>query len=435
VPDYRDEPHLSAAMHGLRRSITAAVPAPAAAAVRDRADHRLRVRRTAAAVAAAALVVAVAVGGTTWLRHTAAPPVQPAETSGPAPSATAEPGPRPAPLPEEPVDERIDDPIAEVDWRTATITLSPRAGCPAGAVSFTAVSDIHPNALGPADSYPAVALSAVRTRYGDLTGDGRAEAVLEARCIPAAADMASEASAHLLVVARDDSGGLTDLGRIATLGAPVVSYWIESGRLLVEANPWVPDRDAVNVPGLVLAYEWTGGGFGDWVTAGDYPPLLGLDDHGAPGAPVRPGVVARATGCPDVELRFHETAADTPDGPVARTMAAAGDASYAIPPGFSQQYLFDLGSGGGRWLVVPIGCESEGGGPAGTVLAVLERAGEGWQGVSVLQPPGDHQPGSWTGAAGQMVVRWHNAAGGHQDIRYLWTGTVLEPVPEDEEGG
>lgn len=421
----RDRDGLTVALHQLRGAVRERVTPPPAARLRARAIRALRVRRTAAALAGATAVAALAVGGFQVVQLTAHQPVPPAGTPSPAGSPTppevpeVTPSPRPAPLPP----SLPDDPITQVDWRSATITLPARAGCPDGTIDFVAVSDIYPNAMGPVDGEPWLSIDATQAAYGDLTGDGRAEAVLAAGCFTS--ESSGDGAPTLLVVARAADGTLAGLGHVGALGTMPLAWWVEDGALLVDADPSVagPDDHFPAVPGLALRYQWTGSGFTGWEPAEAYPPIVPLDPAGT-GPPVRPRAVAAALGCPDEELRFTRDEHDWGG------TATAGGATFTTPARFHQRYLFDLDHTGSMLLVTALQCTDVDGWTR-RGLAVFERSGDGWRGISVLQ----HGPGAeaeeWSQDVDSLVlagvdllrVGWSGAGNA---LPYRWTGTVLE---------
>jgi hypothetical protein len=425
------EPHddLAGALHELRGEIRDVVPVPEADSLRARASHQLRVRRAATAVVAAAAVVAVALGGNTLLRPTAGPPAPPVDSPRPSVVPSPEPSrppvtPSPRPVPVTP--EPLDDPITEVDWRNATITLPPKDGCPDGPVSFIAVSDIFPNALGPADGFPKIMLSATNAAYGDLTGDGRAEAVVEASCATSEEGLNNGDGGQLLVVAREDDGTLVGLDWVGPSGAAYLSYWIIGGRLLIDADPGpVGAADYFpRVPGLALAYQWDGNGFAGWEPAAEYPPIVPLQP-GQTGPPVRLRAVAGGLRCQDAELRMWRSASGSGG-------AQTGDGSlYSVPAMPGQQYLFDLDNTGDRLLVTALTCVTANRATR-YGLAVFERAGEGWQGISVLVSPDGHEPGAWRAEGEEVIVDWQEPHGGDEarPVSYRWNGTELIPMDE-----
>ncbi|MGH3679814.1 MAG: hypothetical protein ACRDT2_06095 [Natronosporangium sp.] len=422
-----DEPRndLDTALAGLRETIRRGVSGPDAAVLRARAQHQLRVRRITTAGVTTGVVLALALGGNALVQPITSPPIPPAAspTETPPTPPTVAPSPRPSPVPPEP----LDDPIVDVDWRNATIAIPPAGGCPQGPVTFIAVSDIYPNAVGPTDSYPRVAISATNAAYGDLTGDGRAEAVISAGCFADAED-SGDGKTRLLVVAREPDGALTGMAWVGPPGADFQSWWLVGNRLLVGAGPGTTsaENQFPHVPGLALAYQWDGQRFTGWEPAPEYPPAVPVDSAQT-GAPVRLGpAVASGLGCPDVELRLTRSTDSwigSEGGAGTSYTIPAQSASAAILP--SQQFLFDLDHTGDRLLVTSVGCALVGGSTS-SGLAVFERAGDGWQGISLLTRRG-HEPQWWWMDSGRLSVEWLGA-GTQPQQAYEWTGTVLEPV-------
>jgi hypothetical protein len=439
---------LTAALQRLRSEVRDRVPVPVAARVRARATHQLRVRRTTAALLAAATVAALAVGGAQLLPLAAAPPVlpvgPPSPTVTPMPTATAPspgppevpavaPSPRPAPLAVEP----LDDPIAAVDWFEATIDVPPHEFCPSGPIrlarytdeAFTAARAFVDGTVF--EVYPA---EVTPFTYGDLTGDGRPEVVMEVQCFLSddGTGFGAGHGGHLLVVSRDRAGGLTGLAWVGPGGADIMSVWVSDGRLLLYGDPWVADPEDIwtPVPGLALAYRWNGTGFDDWVPAPEYPPLMSHIGPANPGAPVLPRAVAGALGCPDVELRFRQDEVDSPHEPLTAAVATGGGATWVVPD--RSYHLLDLDRTGDRLLVLAVECtDPDGWTRAG--LAVFERAGDGWQGISVLTPPDGYQRVRFVQTIqDDLVVDWDRVtpegSGSGPPIAYRWTGTVLGPV-------
>lgn len=407
------EDPLGTALRGLRDRITAGATAPPAASMRAHATRWRRVRRATAAGAVVAAVAAAAFGGVTLLQPTASPPVPPVEV----PPGPVTPSPRPSPRPVVP----LDDPITAVEWEAATITFPPRDGCPSGEITFApAQPSFH--ALGvPPEGYPAIALSPP-AGYGDLTGDGRAEAVVLASCVPTEAGFDGQHFSDLLIVTRDDTGTLTGLGWVPAEDAAFTSVWITGdGRLLTELVP----EGTTFLPGRAASYQWDGERMIGGEPAPGYPTIVPLDADRL-GPPVRLGAVAGGLGCPDAELRFAREA------PGWSGVADAGGARYSIPDRFEfiQKYLFDLDNTGEPLLVATLGCTREGG-HAAAGLAVFERFGEGWRGISVVTSSDGQQPTGWRlEEDGLFAVRWPGPDEQTTEIeaRYRWTGTVLERV-------
>lgn len=438
MTDHQHDP-VPDTMRRLRDAVRGRVRPTPAGTLRARAARRLRVRRAATVAAAAAAVAAVVLAGSQLGGPAAGPPAPPADRSpttpapvppsptptGPPPVPAVTPEPRPEPSPAGPPD----DPIAEVDWTTTTVTLPPRDGCPDGPVELHPVSDIVATARGPLEGFPALTIGATNAAYGDLTGDGALEVVVSAAC---RADEEGDPAHNerLLVVSRAGDGTLTGLAYLGRPGTSSLNWWVEDGALLVDADPWAADpEDAFPaVPGLALGYRWDGADMVDGGPAGAYRPLVPAET-GEDGPPVRPGAVATALGCPDREIRFEREAADWGGS------AGAAGATFQVPASYQQQFLFDLDNTGLPLLVTALGCTD----PDGWTrhgLAVFDRDGDGWQGISVRRPPDGFPgavPGSWEPEPdGTVRVGWlpesPDAAPRPPEVRYRWTGTALEPL-------
>jgi hypothetical protein len=329
-----------------------------------------------------------------------------------------------------------DDPITRVDWFDAAVTLPDSEYCPAGRVQFAPFdSGAGPprNARVHADGKVIDVLpDSASVAYGDVTGDGRIEVVLAVECFLSSTgtDFGSGHGGWLLAVARADDGTLTGLGFLGPRSADIQEVWVADGRVLMVGDPWTanPDDHFPGLPGLVLSYRWDGSRFVGWEPAADFPPIVPLDPSGI-GPPAGPRAVAAGLGCPDVELRFSRTDAEWGG------TATAGDATFVIPSKIFQQHLFDLDNTGRRLLVTALACTgSDGWTREG--LAVFERAGDGWQGISVLTPPPGLDlidAGGWgTDLDGGFYVSWARPSGEGEweadEIEYRWTGTVFEAV-------
>ncbi|HEY8453740.1 MAG TPA: hypothetical protein VIL54_16375 [Natronosporangium sp.] len=449
MSDRNDLHRVERALRSLADTFAAHTVPPPAADLRARATRQLRVRRTATVLTAATAVAALVIGGAHALdlagpstppAHT--PTGRPSPTTTPTPTASptpplvppVTPSPRPAPRPSPPPP---DDPITQVNWRDAALTLPPHDTCPSGPVRFAPYGgpDGYPRAESGGkgiELYPDGPYTP-RIAYGDVTGDGQPEAVIAVQCFLADGVTGPTGhGGHLLVVGRSGDGTLSGLGWVGPYSADIHEVWVaDDGRVLMVGDPWTvdPEDHFPAIPGLVLSYRWDGTRFEGWEPAPEYPPIVPLDLSGA-GPPVRPGAVAAGLGCPDVELRFR------PDNGWGGTATAAG-ARFVIPALNFQQYLFDLDHTGDRLLVVSMECT----GPDGWTregLAVFERAGDGWQGISVLTPP----PGrglagveSWEiDDEGAFLVSWRQQVAGDgvasslQPHRYRWTGTELVPA-------
>lgn len=175
-------------------------------------------------------------------------------------------------------------------------------------------------------------LNATHAAFGDLTGDGRAEAVVEASCATSAEGLTSGHGQQLLVVTRADDGTLVGLGWAGPPSAEFLSYWVSDRRLLIDADPGTTNAEDhfPHVPGLALTYQWDGGQLTGWDPAPEYPAIVPLDPEQT-GAPVRlRPAVASGLGCPDVELRLVSSSEDW-----GGTQRVAG-ATYTVPARYAQ---------------------------------------------------------------------------------------------------
>lgn len=386
-------PDLTRALHQLRTAVRQQVPVPAGTAVRQAAVRRRRARRFSV-VALAAAVAAIALGGAAVLQPAAAPrPVPPAGSPPPVPEASQAP---PAPF-------------TDVTWQAATIDMPPQEGCPGGPVRLRAYGDEVFTASGPADSYPQVRFATDLAAYGDLTGDGQAEAVIGAYCA-AGEEESYDGEGQLLAISRDPDGSLRGIGWVGPRGAVYHSAWIADGALYVEAHPWLGDGFEWT-PGVVLRYQWDGTEFGGHQWAPEYPPILPAGEAGQ-GPPVMLGPVAGGLGCPDGTVRFGR------DGTATVAGATYDLAQPTAPSG--GPHLVDLNRTGDRLLILTVECQDTWG------LGVFARSSTGFEGVSVLVPP--DRILSWALEPRFTGGRLRTFDGSGGSTVYQWTGDRLQPV-------
>jgi hypothetical protein len=224
-----DNERIGASLAGLGAEVRRVVTPPPAGAVRRRAEHQQRVRRTAAVALAAAAVLAISVGAISVVRGSAAPPPPPATTQTPSPSPSSSPRPSPKPWPV----QKVTDPIAATNWAKATITLPEQDGCPSGRVRFAPGGDGGGRSSGLPQAQ-LVGFSGIA--YGDLTGDGRPEAIMWGQCKQYAED-SGDGKDHLLVVTREGEQ-LRALGWVGPRGSIFVDFWVEDGVLYTDVHPW-----------------------------------------------------------------------------------------------------------------------------------------------------------------------------------------------------
>jgi hypothetical protein len=377
---------LGRAFAGLSQEVRERTVPPPAAGLRKRAEHQVRVRRTTTALVAAAAVAAIAVGGASVLRDTAIPvPPQPADSGTPTPRLSAP----PSALPSEP------DPITEVSWPSARIEVPATKGCPSGRLQFRADPGRNGAAYAPA-KYPRLYIDPRRVAYGDLTGDGQAEAVMGALCLDSDED--SGDGRDQLVVVQGDGSDLRVIDWVGPRGAVFTGFWVEGGRLIVEAVT-IYDNSVPTRLGQTLAYRWTPKGFVD--APSDYPALLDTGRTKPPQIDLRR--VAKRTRCPEAVLRFNR------DG-----HAETADALWDISPGVPTPlpHVVDLDGTGHRWVLVPVTCTPLGANPsrgkefrAANFLGVLERVTpEEFLAVDAIPTPAGHQIMNWTYDDGKLAV-------------------------------
>jgi len=427
------------AFAGLRAAVRASVTPPPATTLRARAERQLRRRRLATVGLVAAAVVAVLLGTSTILRPTTTPP-PPAQTPSPsiAPSTstsippTGPPRPpRPAPRPTLPVPERptaINDPIAAVDWANATLTVPPRDGCPSGTLRFVD---------GQTEGFPQMILMlddgvpGQRLAYGDLTGDGSAEAVIEASCLAHEED--AHAQSALLVFTRDSGGALRSIGGWV---GPIefinhTNIWVHGGQILTEQVPSLPGYDYVYAPGTAAAYEWDGVSFVP-VPSGLTPVVPPDDETLGPPIDLGPddGYVARALGCPGGVIRFgqhQEGYRVDRDGVV-----------YGLGFTIAEPYLADLDGDGQPYVLITVHCReanvtaqlalSTGTGLRGQGLLVLQRTPTGFAAVDLLTVP-DRVVSGWrfdkSGVLTAYTSRYES--GEVEPTTWVWNGQYFQP--------
>jgi hypothetical protein len=390
---------IGASLAEMGTEVRRAVAPPPAGAVRHRAERQQRVRRTATAALAAAAVLAIAVGAVSVVRGSDALPPPPATTQTPTPSPTPSPGPKPTQW----AAPKVTDPIAATDWKRATITLPEHEGCPSGRLRFAPGGlSGEPRSSG----WPQVSLEPTNIVYADLTGDGRAEAILVAFCLLDESD-SGDGQGQLLVVRRVENQ-LRALGWVGPRGYHFIDYWVEDGVLYADGRPWYTPLEYKlgNVP----AYRWTGSTF---ATAGAarYPAL-------APGVPFDLTPVPGRTGCPTPVLRFGRDGRASVDGV---TLDLQQPQLPDVLP-----HLVDLEGDGKRRLLITITCGRQADGNGGTTaVVVLERTdGGGFVALDAIRlPEGTRTDGSglfdWDYSRGELSI---DIDGQGRRETYVWDG-------------
>jgi hypothetical protein len=408
------------ALASLRAAVRTSVPAPAAAVLRARAEQRQRARQLGAVAVAAVVVATVLLTMSAVVQRNAISPDPANGTRTPTPAPTVPVRPD-RPVPPYPV-TRVDDPIARVDWAGATVTVPSRGpDCPSGQLRFRG---------GVTAGYPQMGLMVGAPRppvFGDLTGDGRAEAVIEAVC--AGDDQADHTHSQLLVVGRQSSGALVALGWAGPKGWGIVyGFWLAGDRLVIE-----PEPTGTYHTGQTLEYRWDGGRFRQqdtgWVGIGPLPDRL------APGIDLGPaeGYVARALGCWGGKVQLQ------PDGRV--VAAVPGDASFKFDQPVSAQHVLDLAGDGQRHVLAAVVCEdrvqvtvdSDGvSAPVvrGQGVLVIERHPTGsFRAVDLVPVPLDRRLAQWTFERGRLTVVSYLVSDGTEAPaqRWVWNGVYFQP--------
>jgi hypothetical protein len=420
---------MTGALAALRTAVREALSAPPAAAVRARAERRLRTRRLTAAVAAVVLAGAAAVA-VIAVRTTATPTVPTAATtlSSPpvwAPDVTtpAPPSPRPnLEVPSYPLDT-VDDPIARVDWANVTLSLPARAACPSGPLRFR---------RGVTAGYPRMWLITKASDgrggpvYGDLTGDGRTDAVIETAC--RGGPQSDHTRDQLLVVDRDPIGRLHALGWVGPVGFGVVAdFWLEGGRIVIDPTADSESRFSI---GQTLVYQRRDGRFATL----DGSPGIQPGGPDRPGAPIdlgpSDGYVAQTLRSPGGIVRIT--------GPEYATVARGDGAVYSFTdnlPGLP--HLFDLSGDGRRFLLVAVrsldpqtyeaGAGEKPEDVLGQGVLVLDRTAGGFRAVDLVPSPPGFTFGSWVFERGRLTIEYFDADGeAAPSDRWIWNGQYFQ---------
>jgi hypothetical protein len=401
--------HWEDTLRGLRETIRAGAAPTSPAAVRARGGQRRRVRRASTALVAAAATVAVVIGGATLVRGAALPPTPPAATPTPAPTVSTTPTARPTlAVPAWP-DDRIDDAIAETDWVRATVQMPAHPGCPSGEFKFRAGHE----SVAPAD-YPRAFLDPDKIAYGDLTGDGRPEAVLSVSCFGAPED-SGDGQGQLLVVTREGDR-LRALGWVGPRGGLYPEFWIENRVLYMDVHPWLTPWE--HLLAQVQAYTWSGSQFERIFPEGRFPPLVAA---GGPGPAIDFGPAAEAMGCPAETVRF------SPDG-TATVAGVRWDLEQPAVPDDLAHWV-DLEGTGTRRLLAAVTCDRPAGVPANWVgaVAVLEWTGDGYRALDAVRRPDGMAIAGWSYARGVLTLSVAPDAGGEvSGVRYTWNGSYFQ---------
>jgi hypothetical protein len=408
------------ALASLRAAVRSGVPAPAAAVLRARAERRLRARHAGALAVAAVVVVAMLLTVGAVVQRDAIQPGRPERTGSPTGSPTAAPRPD-RPVPPYPVTP-VDDPIARVGWADATVTVPPRGpDCPSGQLRFRG---------GDTAGYPRMSLmleAPLSPVFGDLTGDGRAEAVIVALC--EGDEQGDHHHSQLLVVGRQASGALVALGWAGPVGWGIVyGFWLSGDRLVIEPEPTA----GTYTNGQTLEYRWVGGQFQaqdtGWPGIGPFRDRLGPRiDLGSDD-----GHVVRTLGCSGpIQIR--------PDGRASATAPSDAYVEFAQP--VTTQHVLDLAGDGHRYVLVAVSCIDsvrstvDGSGssapvPHGQGVLVLDVGPPTGpiRAVDLVPVPLDLSQFSWTFERGRLTVASFRVSDGNEGPtqRWVWNGEYFQ---------
>jgi hypothetical protein len=422
-----DEQDLSRALADLRDAVhrRAGTP-PAAARLRRLAERQRRARRAASVLAAAVAVTAVVAGGVTLVRGEALPPPQPGESSTPTPRRSPVPSPTPSSPPRTPATPVTADPITRVNWSKATIELAEHPGCPRGTVKLRPVP-YFPEATGAAGGRQLM-IGLDDVAYGDLTGDGRAEAVLKGTCRQDAED-SGDGQGQLLVVRRGDRDKLTGLGWAGPRGEAITGWWVAGGLLYADAKPHYKDWDYSL--GAALAYRWTASGFTEVDVSEEFPGLVPV--AGRAGVPADLTPVVDRLACRDGDVPDRSSVMLRLD---AGGKGAAGgttwDAGQPLTPD-TLPHLVDLDGDGRRRLMVALYCGGADAETGPANLVVLERSADGYRAITVVIPEPGPRFHEWRWRLDQRVLSLFIGEGAAES-RYRWNGRTFDPLDAEPTG-
>ncbi|MFC7757117.1 SigE family RNA polymerase sigma factor [Catellatospora bangladeshensis] len=398
--------------------------------VRQRGDRRRRARNGTLAAAAAAVCALVAVFAIRVVGPVWPGPTPPAQTPSPSPSQSPSAAPSATPLPSAPPPSpapvttvNAGDPILKTDWRRTTITVPAAPDCPSGQLTFRtrpAAGGFAPVAA-PA-GYPRITLDVGTVVYGDLTGDGAAEAVLGAACWGSEED-SGDGKSHQLVVTREAGGRLRALGWVGDRGAVYPGIWVADQVLYLEMHPWHGDLTGYRI-GMAYGFRWTGKAFAPVDVSAAYPPVV-------------PTVAGRRLDLTPVagELRCNDL--PPPAGelrPVfdADGVADGGDREWTLMPGAPSNgpYLVRLNPARPPYLLLRVSCAVDDT-PGATAdvqpsenLVLFDLAPDGWRALTrVPTPPEDYLVSQWRVVPGGLSVDHGRLNELSRTTTFRWNGT------------
>lgn len=217
---------------------------------------------------------------------------------------------------DEPGDVPTASVIGEVRWQQAVIDLPTHSDmpCPTGRQHMQPVGSdeaLANFAWAPAEGRgQRLILNSRDIAYGDLTGDGKPEAVLNILCsdLPATALRNGLRGGQLLVVTMRADHSLAGLRYAGQPYAEYPSFKVENQKLMAQVQyGWIGSgarANAVYAPAHSRTYQWNGTEFTQ--VAGRTSPLLLMSLEQSVGSPVELATILRdgAPVCPGRTARF-----------------------------------------------------------------------------------------------------------------------------------
>jgi hypothetical protein len=305
-----------------------------------RIAERVRSRRRRQAAGACAAVVAVGAVAVAGL-PTFDPPRQPEIA---APTATS---------------------IELVDWTTATLVLPRNTAvpCPTGRRQLRPSYEMRwkvklGEASGPAKAGDldvgrrTFQVLNTPVAFGDLTGDGKPEALLHVRCTEfPSGGMGEEEGAQLLAVTMRDDYSLVGLGYVGQVHAQYPSYRIADGQVVAALRYAVINKHRRGYTRYDVAhvrkYSWNGKSFSQ--VAGRTAPLVLSPAKDGVSSPVQLPAILRGSAvvCPAATVRFSFGE------------ATSGGYTYSLE-GRNVAQIVDIDGDGDEELLVTVRCSGNG---------------------------------------------------------------------------
>ncbi len=311
---------------------------PATEAI-DLARKRAR-RRVSTTVGAVVVMVLLVLAAAQFLRP-----------KPPAPPVT----PSPSPTQPSTVDEH--DPMRSVDWSHATIRLGGTPGCPLGAVTFKPTGQDSANGqLGDLSA----TLSTRVIALGDLTGDGRAEAVLMLDC-----SRQDLGTARRLALIQLQDGELVQIGAADPQSHRVWTFWLEDGLLHMDGSSFAGEPI-----GSVYSWKWDGSAFAPYDSSKLFPPIGHLDL-----TPVADKLACQSLPAPteaQLRLNFGNDLVIT-----------TGDRTWDFNRSHTHPKFEERGRIGNPYLVLSVDCAPVGTQQWSRQTVTFDRVDGQWQAVAV----------------------------------------------------